>query len=128
MSSAASTHRSRCCCGEPLPMRAGCPGMLPRCRAEVGHWPPIACTRVRRWIYEVDDQSSSDYTRSRGAGHIHRGATQSARRAGTVNAAEVVTVQHLVKRYGHLFAVDDVSLSIREGEIFGIIGPNGAGK
>jgi ABC-2 type transport system ATP-binding protein len=45
-----------------------------------------------------------------------------------LNAAEVVTVHHLVKRYGHLLAVNDVSLSIREGEIFGIIGPNGAGK
>jgi ABC-2 type transport system ATP-binding protein len=45
-----------------------------------------------------------------------------------MNAAEVVTVHHLVKRYGHLLAVNDVSLSIREGEIFGIIGPNGAGK
>jgi ABC-2 type transport system ATP-binding protein len=45
-----------------------------------------------------------------------------------VNAAEVVTVHHLVKRYGPLFAVNDVSLSIYEGEIFGIIGPNGAGK
>jgi len=45
-----------------------------------------------------------------------------------MNAAEVVTVQHLVKRYGHLIAANDVSLSIREGEIFGIIGPNGAGK
>ena len=45
-----------------------------------------------------------------------------------MNAAEVVTVQHLVKRYGHRFAVDDVSISIREGEIFGIIGRNGAGK
>ena len=45
-----------------------------------------------------------------------------------MNAAEVVTVQHLVKRYGHRIAVDDVSLSIREGEIFGIIGRNGAGK
>jgi ABC-2 type transport system ATP-binding protein len=42
--------------------------------------------------------------------------------------AEVVTVQHLVKRYGHMIAVDDVSFSIHEGEIFGIIGPNGAGK
>jgi ABC-2 type transport system ATP-binding protein len=39
-----------------------------------------------------------------------------------------VTITNLVKRYGSLLAVDDVSFSIREGEIFGIIGPNGAGK
>jgi ABC-2 type transport system ATP-binding protein len=45
-----------------------------------------------------------------------------------MNPAPAVTVQHLVKRYGHLVAVNDVSLSIHEGEIFGIIGPNGAGK
>jgi ABC-2 type transport system ATP-binding protein len=45
-----------------------------------------------------------------------------------VNAAPAVTVEHLVKRYGHVVAVNDVSLSIHEGEIFGIIGPNGAGK
>ena len=45
-----------------------------------------------------------------------------------VNAKAAVTVQHLVKKYGQLVAVDDVSLSIHEGEIFGIIGPNGAGK
>jgi ABC-2 type transport system ATP-binding protein len=46
----------------------------------------------------------------------------------SVHAADVVTVQHLVKRYGPLHAVNDVSLSLQEGEIFGIIGPNGAGK
>ena len=40
----------------------------------------------------------------------------------------MVTVQHLVKKHGNLAAVNDVSFSIHEGEIFGIIGPNGAGK
>src|SRR5712692_11618664 len=41
---------------------------------------------------------------------------------------QAITVQHLVKRYGDFVAVNDVSFSIKEGEIFGIIGPNGAGK
>jgi ABC-2 type transport system ATP-binding protein len=39
-----------------------------------------------------------------------------------------IVVQNLVKRYGDFAAVNDISFSIREGEIFGIIGPNGAGK
>ena len=37
-------------------------------------------------------------------------------------------MEHLRKRYGNTLAVDDVTFSIDEGEIFGIIGPNGAGK
>jgi ABC-2 type transport system ATP-binding protein len=37
-------------------------------------------------------------------------------------------VQALTKRYGHLVAVDDLTLQIKKGEIFGFLGPNGAGK
>ena len=40
----------------------------------------------------------------------------------------VITVSHLGKQYGRTVAVDDVSLEVFEGEIFGLIGPNGAGK
>lgn len=40
----------------------------------------------------------------------------------------IVTVDHLRKVYGATVAVDDVSFSIDESEIFGIIRPNGAGK
>jgi ABC-2 type transport system ATP-binding protein len=40
----------------------------------------------------------------------------------------VISVSHLGKRYGSTVAVDDVSLQVDEGEIFGLIGPNGAGK
>ena len=45
-----------------------------------------------------------------------------------IGSPHVIMVQHLVKRYGDFVAVDDVSLTIKEGEVFGIIGPNGAGK
>ena len=46
----------------------------------------------------------------------------------TVGRRPVISISNLGKRYGKLVAVDDVSLEVLEGEIFGLIGPNGAGK
>lgn len=39
-----------------------------------------------------------------------------------------ISIQNLQKRYGDVTAVQDISLEIQSGEIFGILGPNGAGK
>jgi ABC-2 type transport system ATP-binding protein len=39
-----------------------------------------------------------------------------------------IEVNSLVKKYGDLAAVDDVSFTVRKGEVFAFVGPNGAGK
>jgi ABC-2 type transport system ATP-binding protein len=40
----------------------------------------------------------------------------------------MIQAQHLVKRFGDVTAVDDVSFDVQRGEIFAFLGPNGAGK
>jgi len=41
---------------------------------------------------------------------------------------EAIEVRNLRKRYGDTVAVEDVSFTVEQGEIFGVLGPNGAGK
>lgn len=44
------------------------------------------------------------------------------------NRTPSVITRNLSKRFGKFVAVDDVSLEVQPGEIFGFLGPNGAGK
>ena len=39
-----------------------------------------------------------------------------------------IKIENLVKKYGSFTAVDDISLKVKPGQIFGFLGPNGAGK
>jgi len=45
-----------------------------------------------------------------------------------ISAPIAISIEHLTKTYGNLTAVDDLSLSIPTGRLFGFLGPNGAGK
>jgi len=45
-----------------------------------------------------------------------------------LNQAFIIVVDKLTKRYGEVIAVDNISFTVKRGEIFGFLGPNGAGK
>ena len=45
-----------------------------------------------------------------------------------MSTENLVEVERVVKRYGALVAVNEVSLSVRAGEVYGLVGANGAGK
>lgn len=47
---------------------------------------------------------------------------------GNVSGAPVLECHDVTVRFGALTAVDEVSLTVRENEVFGLIGPNGSGK
>jgi ABC-2 type transport system ATP-binding protein len=45
-----------------------------------------------------------------------------------MEGSDVLELRGLTRRYGDLVALDDLSFTVREGQMFGFVGPNGAGK
>ncbi|MDD3048502.1 MAG: ATP-binding cassette domain-containing protein [Bacilli bacterium] len=41
---------------------------------------------------------------------------------------DIIKVEHLIKKYDKLTAVDDITFNVKEGDLFAFLGPNGAGK
>ena len=41
---------------------------------------------------------------------------------------QIIEVNHLIKKFNDVRAVNDISFGVRKGEFFGLLGPNGAGK
>jgi ABC-2 type transport system ATP-binding protein len=46
----------------------------------------------------------------------------------SISASRVIEVSNLVKSYGSITAVNQISFDVAQGEVFGMLGPNGAGK
>lgn len=44
------------------------------------------------------------------------------------NKPDIIKAEHLTKKFGNFVATNNVTLSIKSGEVFGLLGPNGAGK
>lgn len=58
----------------------------------------------------------------------HNGDDSKSPFMGDLEGLPVIEVSHLVKAFGDFHAVDDISFTVKKGEIFGFLGANGAGK
>ena len=58
---------------------------------------------------------------------LYTGTCQRIRLSG-IDSMPIIKVENLIKRFGNITAVNDISFEVKEGTIFGFLGPNGAGK
>ena len=84
--------------------------------------------KVRDWLRrpgEDHEPAGSDEPAAPAMSPVEQGPR---RRSQTQEGRTIMQVRNLSKSFGGLKAVQDVSFSVKEGQILGIIGPNGAGK
>ncbi|MBB4219893.1 branched-chain amino acid ABC transporter ATP-binding protein/permease [Variovorax guangxiensis] len=84
-----------------------------------GLWPTLA-RLSRRWVREVP--------RAAGAGHAASTTVQLAQRAVPAAGTLLLQANGVSKRFGGLVANNDISMTLKAGEVHALIGPNGAGK
>jgi branched-chain amino acid transport system permease protein len=84
-----------------------------------GLWPTLA-RLARRWVREVP--------RAAGAGPAASTTVQLAQRAVPAAGTLLLQADGVSKRFGGLVANNDISMTLKAGEVHALIGPNGAGK
>src|SRR5208282_4318606 len=100
-------------------------------------WPPsstwrLTCLPARCWVRRgpefICDSSPAPLMRLRAEMPRLQRPIEMIWPSMTGSNDYAIVVEKLTKRYGDLHAVNDVSFTVKKGEVFAFVGPNGAGK